>query len=284
MSSTARPGIARAGLLAAAIAAICAIPAFAAAGTALAAPLPTLTLAASPSGITASGLEVSGAVNVVATASGLKEPSIILFALKPGSNAGELISYLEQQHNDPNAAGKFGSIVVDEEGAPGKGSEAQTVLTPGNYVALVIEGEGKLKAHTAFTVAAAPSPAALPAAEATEKTIDFRFRGPSALHDGELVRFENEGFLVHMDIAFPVRSKAAGKKLIKDLLTGSERQERKLIAGPPITFAGPLSSGSFQQETITAKPGFYVQACFMQTQDGIDHTRLGMERLIGIAK
>ncbi len=39
-----------------------------------------------------------------------------------------------------------------------------------------------------------------------------------------------------------------------------------------------------QEETITAKPGIYVQVCFMQTQDGRDHTRLGMERIIKITK
>ena len=39
-----------------------------------------------------------------------------------------------------------------------------------------------------------------------------------------------------------------------------------------------------QEETISAKPGIYVQVCFMQTQDGRDHTRLGMERIITIKK
>ena len=48
--------------------------------------------------------------------------------------------------------------------------------------------------------------------------------------------------------------------------------------------SGPLSTGAFQQETITAKPGWYVQVCFMPTQDGRPHTRLGMERIIKIVK
>jgi hypothetical protein len=39
-----------------------------------------------------------------------------------------------------------------------------------------------------------------------------------------------------------------------------------------------------QQGTITAKPGIYVQVCFMPTQDGRSHTMLGMERIIRIAK
>ena len=39
-----------------------------------------------------------------------------------------------------------------------------------------------------------------------------------------------------------------------------------------------------QQEVLIAKPGFYVQACLMDTQDGREHTQLGMERLIKITK
>ena len=50
------------------------------------------------------------------------------------------------------------------------------------------------------------------------------------------------------------------------------------------TFAGPLSHGSFQQLVIRNHPGYYVVACFMQTQDGRDHVLLGMERVIHIVK
>jgi hypothetical protein len=39
-----------------------------------------------------------------------------------------------------------------------------------------------------------------------------------------------------------------------------------------------------QQEVITAKPGVYVIACFMDTQDGREHTQLGMERMIKVVK
>ena len=105
---------------------------------------------------------------------------------------------------------------------------------------------------------AAASPAALPTPEATIRSIEFGFRGPSTLHDGELVRFENEGFLVHMDIAFPVKNMKAAKQIVKDLLAGKEKGLEKLVAGRAVGFAGPLSHEAFQQETITAKPGWYV--------------------------
>ena len=81
-----------------------------------------------------------------------------------------------------------------------------------------------------------------------------------------------------------MKSKKAARQVVKGLFTGHEKGLEKLVAGPPASFAGPLSSGAFQQETITAKPGWYVQVCFMPTQDGRPHTRLGMERIIKIVK
>jgi hypothetical protein len=250
-----------------------------------AATLPSLSLTMNASSITVGGTAQSGAVNVVMNATGLKEPSAILFQLKPGVSVAEFEAFMKTKaFQDPNNADQLGSITFDAEPANGKPTEAQTVLQPGQYIALVVVGEGKPKALTSFTVAAAAAPAALPAAQATVKSIEFGFRGPSKLHDGELVRFENEGFLVHMDIAFPVKSRKAAKTALRALRSGKERKLRKLLAGAPISFQGPLSHGGFQQETINAKPGFYVQACFMDTQDGRSHTRLGMERIIKIVK
>jgi hypothetical protein len=249
--------------------------------------LPTVTATVSATTVSVSGALQSGAVNIASTATGGKEPSVVLFQLKPGVSLTEVYAFLDSNKlaNDPNAAGKYGSLVFDVEAGKGTPVEAQTVLAPGQYVALNAEGEKPSKwPRTSFTVAAAPAPAALPAAQATEKTIEFGFRGPSVLKVGELVRFENEGYLVHMDLAFAVKSKRAAKKLVSGLASGHERGIGKLVAGPPASFAGPLSSGTFQQSVITAKPGWYVQVCFMPTQDGRPHTRLGMERIIKIVK
>jgi len=257
------------------------------AATAQAGPtLPTLSLAVTPTSITVGAAPQSGAVNVVVTASGkVKEGAAILFQLKPGVTLAEVESYIaENKHpNDPNYTDKLGSIVFDVEANAGTTSEAQIDLAPGQYVALASPNEGPPKVHSAFTVAAAKAPVALPTPEATIRSIEFGFRGPTTIHDGELVRFENEGFLVHMDFAAKVKSMGNARKLIKDLIAGNEKGAFKLVTGLA-GFAGPLSTGSFQQETITAKPGIYVQLCFMETQDGRDHTRLGMERVIRITK
>ncbi|MGO9490568.1 MAG: hypothetical protein ACLQBB_16285 [Solirubrobacteraceae bacterium] len=250
-----------------------------------AAGLPTLSVTLGKGSIAVAGSTVSGGVNVLVTSSkGLKEPAAILFRLGPGVTAAELEAGIKKASHDPNNADPYGTIVFDAEGVPGGTSEAQTTLSPGNYAALEIEGEGGPKAKATFTVTAAPAPAALSAPAAVERTIDFGFKGPTTLHDGELVRFENEGFLVHMDIAFPTKSRSTALLAAHDLLLGREKAIEKLIAGPPVGFYGPLGHGGFQQETITAKPGWYVQACFMQTQDGRDHTLLGMERVIHIVK
>jgi hypothetical protein len=256
------------------------------AGTSQAASLPTLTIAVTPSSATVGGALESGAVNIAASDTGVKEGSVIVFRLGKGVTLAEVESFAASKKSvhDPNSSSPFGSIVWDVEVNPGQPTEAATVLAPGEYVVLVGEGEKPVKLRTHFVVAAAKAPAALPAPAATEKTIDFGFKGPSTLHDGELVAFENEGWLVHMDFAFPVKNMRAARTVVGALLSGKEKGLQKLIAGPPVGFAGPLSHGGMQEETISAKPGIYVQVCFMQTQDGRVHTRLGMERIITIKK
>ncbi len=277
----------RRGLLAAAVAvglllAIGAAPAASGAAT-----LPTLNVSVSKTAIAASGSTVSGAVNIVTTAQkGLKEPAVILFLLKPGVTPAEFEAFAKsKKFSDPNNADKLGSIVFDNEGVPGGTSEAQTVLAPGTYILLNAEGESPTNPpHSVLTITAAPAPAALPAAQAVEKTIEFGFRGPTTLKVGEVVRFENEGFLVHMNVAFPVKSKRAATKAVRLMKEGKEKKVFKLVSGQPFSFYGPLSTDAYQQETITQKPGWYIQACFMATQDGRVHTSLGMERAFHIVK
>ena len=254
-------------------------------GSAAAAPtLPTLSLTVTASSITVGGATQSGAVNVVTTATGIKEAGVLLFLLKPGATFEVVEAAIQKAHGDTNVTSKYGSIVFDAEVSAPQKSEVQTYLQPGQYVA-VVPGEGKgSRAHANFTVSASASPVALPAPEATIRSIEFGFQGPSTLHDGELVRFENEGFLVHMDVAAPVKNMKAAKQAVKDLLAGKEKAFGKLISGPPAGFAGPVSHEAFQQETITAKPGIYVEVCFMDTQDGRSHSQLGMERIIHIVK
>jgi hypothetical protein len=247
---------------------------------------PALTIAVSPSSATVSGTPQAGAVNVAVTDKGVKEANVILFRLNPGMTIADAEKFISEKRaqNDPNNTVELGSIVFSIEGNPGATSEAQTSLQPGEYLVLVGGGHGEVALRGTFTVPAGGPSSVLPVPQATIRSIEFGFRGPATLHDGELVRFENEGFVVHMDIALPVKNMKTAKKAVKDLLAGKEKAVEKLIVGPPVVFAGPISHGAFMQETVTAKPGIYVQVCFMETQDKRDHTRLGMERIIKIAK
>ena len=244
--------------------------------------LPTITLAMNGTTIVVGGTPQSGAADVVSTVTTEKEGNPVLFLLKPGVSVEEAYAALSAT-KDPNALSKYGTIVFDSE-VPTGTSEAQTTLAPGQYIAVDSGREGPAKRpNTSFIVPAAAAPATLPTPAATIRSLDFDFRGPSTLHDGELVRFENEGFLVHMDVALMVKNEKTATQLVKLLLAGREKAASKLAIGA-LSFAGPLSTGAYQQETITAKPGIYVEACFMATQDGRSHTQLGMERIIHILK
>ena len=249
-----------------------------------AASLPTLNVALSGTkGISVSGSMVSGAVNVASTFTGKAPtgpnsngPTYGLVRLNPGVSLAQGFAAVQNHHGDLNALTPYGTLFV-EAGAPGT---VQTVMTPGNYVALNITGNGK-PAFAPFTVSQSSSPAALPAASATETAFDFGFRGPTVLHDGTIVRAQNGGWLVHMIALIGFRNKRDAKKAIGFLKAGKDNKVRRLVTSYG-GLMGPASPGAMQQMVLQAKPGYYVEACFMNTQDGREHTVLGMERLVKV--
>jgi hypothetical protein len=95
------------------------------------------------------------------------------------------------------------------------------------------------------------------------------------------VRFHNEGFLVHMIVAARASSAARAHELAALLKAGQDRQAQRLADGFA-TFDGGLSHGAYQQLVVHSRPGYWVLACFMDTQDHREHTVLGMERVIRI--
>ena len=152
---------------------------------------------------------------------------------------------------------KLGSIVFDAKGTPGGTSEAQTDTAarqlrraqrrrrkPDEPAAHDLHGHGRR-----------PRPPRCPPRRRVEKTIEFGFRGPTTLKVGEVVRFENEGFLVHMDIAFPVKSKRAAQK---GLRPSRQARKRRCSSWSPASRSASTARsprGAFQQETITAEAG-----------------------------
>ena len=144
-------------------------------GASAASTLPTLNVAVTgKTGIAVSGSTVSGAVSITSTFSGKGQGGYGLVRLNQGVSFPEALHAVQSHHGDPNALTPFGSLLVAAD-APGT---VQTVLTPGNYVALNLTGNGPSANVAQFTVTQSSSPAALPAAAATETSIEFGFKGP----------------------------------------------------------------------------------------------------------
>jgi hypothetical protein len=271
----------------AAAGAVASISAFALAGGAGAASSPA-TLGVTLTGTT--GVSVSsndlpqGAVTITATKSG--HGSFGIVRLNPNESPSAAIAAgfaaVGNAHGNLDALTATGDSLIVSADAPGT---VQTTLTPGNYVALNTSGNGASPSFAQFKVHQTGAPAAVPAAAATETSIEFGFKGPKVLHKGSIVRAVNGGYLVHMDDLIGVKSKAAGQTLVKKLRAGAKRKAvQKYLNGQFVTLMDPASPGAMQQMVLNAKPGFYVQACFMDTQDGRPHVVLGMERLVQVKK
>ena len=132
-----------------------------------------------------------------------------------------------------------------------------------------------------FKITKSSSPATLPAPQARMSSIEFGFCGPGTLHNGDLVRFGKDGFVVHMIVAARGASLAGAQKIAELLKEGKNGQAQRLATGFT-TFANILTHGASQQQVVHVRPGFWVLACLMDTQDGGEHTELGMERVIHI--
>jgi len=250
-----------------------------AARTGASAALPVITVKMTGKTITVGGALQSGGVRVVSTVTGEPAGSPTFVRLNPGVTVAQ---FFKAAQGDPNNVALIASIVFSPQADKGT-SSAQVSLRPGNYVALDATSPPPATPFTTFKITKAASPAKLPAPQARMSSIEFGFRGPGTLHNGDLVRFGNDGFVVHMIVAARGASLAGAQKIAKLLREGKERQAQRLVTGFT-TFFDILTHGAFQQQVIHVRPGFWVLACFMDTQDGREHTRLGMERVIHITR
>lgn len=246
--------------------------------------LPTLTLSLNGRAVLVGGQFQAGAVDVVSTVS-VRHTEPVLIRLNAGvpfSAFAQAGAAINAHHGDLNYLDPYGSIVFDVSADKGTNT-TQTTLQPGDYLAVDLSSSSPDPPRAAFVIGQAPHPVALPKPGATITAIDFGFQGPSTLHDGELVRFQNSGFLVHQIQGIGVENAKAAVRLTILLRAAKDKQAPKLGTSFP-EFAGPLSPGAVQQERINERPGTYVLACIMRTQDGREHTQLGMERTIQIVK
>ncbi len=255
-----------------------------AASTTVHAGLPAISVAMNGNKITVSGALQSGGVRIVShvTREGQAEPTFV--RLDPGVTLAQFFKLVAGPAGaDPNNLDGYASIVVDAA-APKGFSTVQTDLAPGQYVAFdSIRNNPATWPFTTFVVSTASSPAKLPKPKATVAAIEFGFRGPSTLRNGELVRFADHGFLVHMIVFAEARNHKQAVEIARLLHEGKLGKAQHLSVGFG-TFAGPLSHGGFQQLVVHTRPGYIVLSCFMQTQDGRDHVLLGMERVLHIVK
>jgi len=231
--------------------------------------------------ITVGGTLQSGGVLIVSKVSGEAQGAPVLVRLDPGVTLAEFFAALPKIAADQNNIEGLGSFVFSPQASKGT-SSAQANLAPGQYIAADLAPSGQ-PPLTPFVITKAASPARLPKPQATIASIEFGFRGPVRLHDGELVRFANHGFLVHMIVAARAKS-AAGAREIARLLKAGKNGQAGRLATNSYAFDNILSRGAYQQLVIHNRPGFWVLACFMDTQDHREHTVLGMERVIRIVK
>jgi hypothetical protein len=241
--------------------------------------LPQIIITMNGKKITVSGALQSGGVRIVSKVTREAQGDPTLVRLDPGVTVAQV---LKAAAGDPNNIALIASVVFSPQANKGI-SAAQANLKPGQYVAVDLATRAKTPPLTTFTIAKAAAPASLPRPQATMSAIEFGFRGPARLHDGELVRFANDGFLVHMMVAVRGRSAAGARQIARLLKAGQDRQAQRLATGS-YAFYNIMTHGSYQQQVIRNRPGYWVLACFMDTQDGREHTQLGMERVIRIDK
>ena len=88
-----------------------------------------------------------------------------------------------------------------------------------------------------------------------------------------------------MIVLIGVRSKAAVPRVLRLQRAGAPQKAfRPYLNGQFVSLLDPASPGALQQLVLHAKPGYYVEACFMDTQDRREHTQLRMERAVRVVK
>ncbi len=245
MTKTALAGLAAAAVTAAVLPAALAGAAVRPAKAAAA--LPVITVAMNGKTITVTGALQSGGVEVVSKVTKEAQGSPVFVRLDPGVSVAQFEAALPAISIDQNNIDGIGAIVLSTQADRGT-SSAQVDLAPGQYVGLDVSSNG-VPPLTTFVISAASSPARLPKPKATIASIEFAFRGPSVLHDGELVRFANHGFLVHMIVAIRAKNLADARKLAALLHAGKDNKAMKLVTAA-YAFDNVLTRNAYQQEVI----------------------------------
>ena len=100
---------------------------------------------------------------------------------------------------------------------------------------------------------------------------------------GDPTRWQNNGFLVHMIFGAEASSLASADKIAADLKAGNDNAALALAINS-YSWDNVLSHGQSFETRVSQPAGCWVIACFMDTQDGREHTTFGMEKVIEIVK
>jgi hypothetical protein len=244
--------------------------------------LPVMTFKMNGKSVSVGGSLKSGAVRIAFTVTGEAQGGPGLVRIDNGVSLKQFFAGFAAAGQDPNNLYGLAQIVMSTQANKGT-SSVFVNLTPGTYVALDLNAPAKQPPFAVFAVTKATHPAALPKPGATITTIEFGFRGATVLHEGEMVRWANSGFLVHMAFGAQAPDLKTANKIAALLKAGNDNAAEKLAIGI-YEWNGALSHGQSFQSVISQPKGFWVVACFMDTQDGREHTTLGMEKVIQIVK
>jgi len=244
--------------------------------------LPVMTFKMNGKSVSVGGSLKSGAVRIafIVTGEAMGQPGLV--RIDNGVSLSQFFAGFAAAGQDPNNLYGLGQIVMSTQANKGT-SSVFVNLTPGRYVALDLGTSSGRPPFTVFTVSKAKHPAALPKPGATIAAIEFGFRGATVLRQGEMVRWANPGFLVHMIFGIQAPNLATANKIAALLKAGNDNAAQSLAIGF-YGWDGALSHGESFQSVISQPKGFWVIACFMDTQDHREHTVLGMEKVIQIVK
>ncbi|MGH3498498.1 MAG: hypothetical protein ACRDP1_13640 [Nocardioidaceae bacterium] len=248
--------------------------------------LPRINVTTNGKTMTVGGSLVSGAVDVVTVTSREPVSNPVFIRLNRGVSYAQVFHLLmSPAGQDPNVVRRVGAIVFDANAKSGRRVHVQVNLAPGRYLGLDVVAlrSGAAPPFAKFTIARSAHPAMLPKATGgTVRAIEFAFRGNRTLRSGQWVRWRNNGYLVHMFVVFRSTKAFPAREIARLLRQGKDRQLPNNLG--TLAGAGPLSWRAAQQQRLLLKPGRYVVACFMDTQDGREHTTLGMERILRVVR
>jgi hypothetical protein len=245
-----------------------------------AAALPVLTFKMNAKTVSIGGTLKSGAERIAFTVTGEAQGAPTLIRLDPGVTLAQFFAHFAAAAQDPNNLYGIAQIAMSTQANKGASSVTMNLMA-GTYVAVDLGPQVAVPPFTTFAITKAKHPAQMPKAGGTISTHEFGFGGPSVIKDGESVAFVNIGFLVHMVFGAEAPNLATANKIAALLKAGKDNAAQALAIGS-YTWVGALSHGESFQAVIGQHRGFWVIACFMDTQDGREHTTLGMEKVIQI--